>query len=164
MTSPGSLCASAHRRHPQIVRQVDRLPAIADVIGRVEPAELRAQLEDECHFLVNDLQPYMTLFETRVYGPLERLMDGRHSLSPMRDEHDRVRRLVAMLQKATEAVDRMTDADSVRLRRILYRLHSILTVHLAEEELYLGVLDRNLSEADKDELARAIEQASTAPL
>jgi len=164
MKSSGSLCASARRRHPQITRHVDRLPTIADMIGRIEPADLRAHLERECRFLVNDLQPYMKLFETRVYEPLERLMEGRHSLSPMRDEHARVRRLIGMLEKATENVDRLTDADSVSLRRILYRLHSIVKVHLAEEELYLGVLDGNLSESDKDELARAIEHAGAEPL
>jgi Mn-dependent DtxR family transcriptional regulator len=40
----------------------------------------------------------------------------------------------------------------------------MLRVHLAEEELYLRVLDHNLSEAEKDELARGIEHAMAEPL
>jgi hypothetical protein len=50
------------------------------------------------------------------------------------------------------------------LRRALYRLHSILKVHLAEEELYLGVLDQNLTDEEKDLLARGIDHAMTEPL
>jgi hypothetical protein len=50
------------------------------------------------------------------------------------------------------------------LRRALYRLHAILKVHLAEEELYLGVLERNLTDADKDVLARSLDHAGHEPL
>jgi hypothetical protein len=50
------------------------------------------------------------------------------------------------------------------LRRALYRLHALLKIHLAEEELYLGVLDRNLTPEEKDRLARGIDHAMAAPL
>ena len=43
------------------------------------------------------------------------------------------------------------------LRRALYRLHAMLKVHLAEEELYLGVLDRHLRRGE----GRAWRRAST---
>jgi iron-sulfur cluster repair protein YtfE (RIC family) len=158
------LFSSNQRHHPQIVLHVDRLPLIADMIGRVDPAELRAELERECAFLCDELQPYMAAFETRLYGPIERLMEGRHSMSPMREEHDRVRRLIASLRSATQHAEEMTEAEAVGLRRILFRLHAILKVHLAEEELYLRVLERNLSDDEKDELARAIDHAVAMPL
>jgi hypothetical protein len=45
------------------------------------------------------------------------------------------------------------------LRRALYRLHSLLKVHLAEEELYLEVLERRLSDEEKDVLARSLDHA-----
>jgi hypothetical protein len=45
------------------------------------------------------------------------------------------------------------------LRRALYRLHSLLKVHLAEEELYLEVLERRLSDPEKDVLARSLGHA-----
>jgi len=59
---------------------------------------------------------------------------------------------------------RWTPLEGMALRRALYRLHSILKVHLAEEELYLGVLDRELSDVEKAELARGIDHALTEPL
>ena len=54
--------------------------------------------------------------------------------------------------------------EGLALRRALYRLHSILKVHLAEEELYLAVLDGSLSDEEKDALARGIDHAMAEPL
>lgn len=59
---------------------------------------------------------------------------------------------------------RWSAVEGLALRRALYRLHAILKVHLAEEELYLGVLERNLNDAEKDALARGIDHAMTEPL
>lgn len=159
-----SLPDAAHEHHAAINAHVDRMTELAETIGRVEPAELQANLRGECEFLVGELQPHMAAIETALYGRLEQLMEGRHSLGPMRDEHARVRRLIASVCEASERVRAMTDAEQIGLRRVLYRLHSILKVHLAEEELYLGVLDRNLSAGEKDALARAIEHAGAHPL
>jgi hypothetical protein len=50
--------------------------------------------------------------------------------------------------------------EGLSLRRALYRLHALLKVHLAEEEQYLAVLDRNLTAAEKDVLARRLEHAT----
>jgi hypothetical protein len=52
----------------------------------------------------------------------------------------------------------------VGLRRVLYRLYALLEVHLAEEELYLGVLEHNLSDEEKDVLAGAIDHACSTPV
>ena len=54
--------------------------------------------------------------------------------------------------------------EGLALRRALYRLHSILKVHLAEEELYLSVLDHNLTDEEKDGLARGLDHAMAEPL
>jgi hypothetical protein len=40
----------------------------------------------------------------------------------------------------------------------------LLKIHLAEEELYLGVLDRDLTDAEKDALARGLDHAMAEPL
>ena len=59
---------------------------------------------------------------------------------------------------------RLGPAEAIGLRRALYRLHAMLRVHLAEEELYLRVLERNLSDDEIDLLARSIEHAVAEPL
>jgi hypothetical protein len=84
----------------------------------------------------------------------------------MRREHEELRRLIESLgrYRSRVASRTMTRAEEIGLRRVLYRLYSILRVHLAEEELYLGVLDHNLSAEEKDVLARGIDHAVAEPL
>jgi hypothetical protein len=84
----------------------------------------------------------------------------------MRREHEQLRGLIASLCQYGElaAEGGMRPSDEVGLRRVLYRLYTILKVHLAEEELYLGVLDRNLTDEEKDLLAQGIDHASAEPL
>jgi len=62
------------------------------------------------------------------------------------------------------AAEGLTEGDQVGLRRVLYRLYAMLKVHLAEEDLYVGVLDRNLSAEEKDVLAQGIDHARSEPL
>lgn len=161
-----SLSDTSHEHHGVINEHVDRLPGIADSIGDVDAATLRDSFLPEHAFIAGRLIRHMTAVESSLYAPLERLMEGRHSMAPMRREHEEVVRLVdslgdfaAKLQDGT-----LEKEDGIGLRRALYRLHSIVKVHLAEEELYLGVLDHNLSEAEKDEITRALVHACEQPL
>jgi hypothetical protein len=145
---------------------VDRLLVLAEMVGTVDCSAIHAVFEDEYAFIVGQLVPHMEAIEATLYGRLEELMEGRHSMAPMRQEHEAVGRLVEELGRYREHVDgcRWTAVEGMALRRALYRLHSILKVHLAEEELYLGVLEQNLTDAEKELLARGIDHAMTEPL
>lgn len=161
-----SLSETSHEHHELIEPHVDRLPELAEMIGHVTPEVFSATFQEECSFIVGRLVPHMEAIEASLYGRLEEVMDKRHSMAPMRQEHERLRALVASLCEYSELVaeERLTEADQVGLRRVLYRLYAMLKVHLAEEELYLGVLDRNLSVEEKDLLAQGIDHAGAEPL
>ncbi len=161
-----SLARTSHQHHERIEAHVDRLPELAEMIGREPPAAFRVSFEAEYRFIVGQLVPHMEAIETTLYGRLERLMEGRHSMAPMRREHADLRRLIDALgeYRADLATGGLNPAEGMGLRRALYRLYAILKVHLAEEELYLGVLDHNLSVQEKDLLARGIEHAVAEPL
>jgi len=163
---PLSLRATSEDHHARLLPHVDRLLLLADMIGRVDCAEIHALFEEEYAFIVGQLVPHMEAIETTLYGRLEGLMDHRHSMAPMREEHEAMRQLVADLGRYRRHADgcRWTAVEGLALRRALYRLHAILKVHLAEEELYLGVLDANLSDAEKAILARGIDHAMAEPL
>jgi hypothetical protein len=161
-----SLLDTSHEQHAQIEPHVDRLPELAEMIGRVTPEAFSASFQEECSFIVGRLVPHMEAIETTLYGRLEQLMDKRHSMAPMRREHEQLRTLFRSLCQYSELVAEgtMGPGDEIGLRRVLYRLFAILKVHLAEEQLYLGVLDRNLSAGDKDLLAEGLVRASSEPL
>ncbi len=161
-----SLPETSHQHHALIESHVDRLPGLAEMIGHVPPREFEAAFQEECGFIASRLVPHMEAIETTLYGRLEEVMDRRHSMAPMREEHERLRALFGSLCEYRDLVadERLTEADQVGLRRVLYRLYGMLKVHLAEEELYLGVLDRNLSAEEKDLLAQGIDHAGAEPL
>jgi hypothetical protein len=161
-----SLPKTTHEHHDKIEPHVDRLPELAEMIGRVSPEEFATSFEVECGFIVGQLVPHMEAIESTLYGRLELLMGKRHSMVPMRREHKQLRGLFGSLCEYRKAAagGSLDQAEEIGLRRVLYRLYSILKVHLAEEELYLGVLDQNLSDEEKDVLARGIDHAMAAPV
>jgi hypothetical protein len=134
---------------------VDRLLTLAEMIGRVECAALHALYNEEYRFVSAQLIPHIDTVEAVLYERLEVLMGPRHTMAPMREEHETVRQLVAELGTYQVHEDHCTwnEMEGLSLRRALYRLHALLKVHLAEEEQYLAVLDRSLTAAEKDVLA-----------
>jgi hypothetical protein len=129
------------------------------MVGTAECAPVPALLEEEYGFIVGELVPHMRAVEQTLYDRLEALMNRRHSMAPMRQDHQAIAGLVEELGRFRGQADgcHWSATDEQVLRRALYRLHSILKVHLAEEELYLGVLDQHLTDEEKDLLARGID-------
>jgi hemerythrin-like domain-containing protein len=161
-----SLPETSHEHHARIQPHVDRLPGLAARLDRQPDEAFAADFAEEYRFIVGQLVPHIAAIETTLYDRLEALMAGRHSMAPMRAEHEELRHLIETLGDYRPHVEAGTldAADAIGLRRALYRLYALLKVHLAEEELYLAVLEQHLSDAEKDELARGIEHAANEPL
>jgi hypothetical protein len=160
------LRTTSEEHHARLLPHVDRLLMLADMVGHVECSSLHAVFDEEYAFIVDQLQPHMAAIESALYGRLEELMGRRHTMRPMREEHEVMARLIAELGRYRSHVDDCTWSaiEGMAIRRALYRLHALLKVHLAEEELYLGVLEQQLSDDEKGRLARAIDHAMVEPL
>jgi hypothetical protein len=161
-----SLRATTQDHHAKLRPHVDRLLDLAEMIGHVDCSAIHETFDAEYAFIVGQLVPHIEAIERTLYSQLEQLLDHRHSMAPMRQEHVAMRRLIDELGGYRRHAERCSwdTAEGLALRRALYRLHSILKVHLAEEELYLAVLEQNLSDEEKDLLARGIDHAMAAQL
>lgn len=161
-----SLRTTSEEHHARLLPHVDRLLDLADMVGHVDCESTHALFEAEYAFIVGQLVPHMDTIEQALYDQLEHLMGGRHSMAPMRQEHEAMRHLVEELSRYRSHADgcRWTAVEGLALRRALYRLHAILKVHLAEEELYLRVLDHNLTADEKAALAVGLRHATAEPL
>jgi len=161
-----SLRTTSEDHHAKLMPHVDRLLDLAEMVGHIECASLHVLFAEEYRFVQGQLVPHMDAIEATLYDRLEGLMGPRHTMGPMREEHATMRELVAQLGTYREHAEGCTwsAVEGMALRRTLYRLHALLKVHLAEEELYLGVLDRNLTADEKDRLARGLEHAMAEPL
>ena len=161
-----SLPATEHEHHARIMPHLDALPTLADAIAEGSTDAYRAQFEDEYHFITEQLVPHVERIEETIYPQLERLMQNRHSMVPMRHEHQQLHRLIGALGKYRADVlgGNLGSAEVTGLRRTFYRLYAILKVHLAEEEHYISVLERNLSAEERSALAAAMDHAMAQPV
>lgn len=156
-----TLRATSEAHHAVIVPHVGRLLALADEIGRTDCATLHPRFEAEYAFVTGQLVPHMDAVERTLYEPLEALMGGRHSMTPMREEHRALATLVEELGRyRSHATDcGWSEVEGLAVRRTLYRLHAVLKMHLAEEETYLRVLEQRLGEDEQAVLAAGLEHA-----
>ena len=160
MTSP-SLPEAAHEHHERLLEHVNRIPAIADAL-LTEPADAsRASIAETRTFLTGTLLPHMEAAERALYPELERLFQNRHSMAPMRREHDRIRDLVAEFAGLVEKdAGSVTLGRTLALRRVLFQLYALLKVHLAEEDAYLRIVQRGVT----DDVADAVTAALAHPV
>ena len=75
--------------------------------------------------------------EATLYGPLERLMGGRHSMSPMRAEHEAVGRLIEDLGAYRAHVPgcSWSAVEGMALRRILFLWTAFPTFRLVTADI-----------------------------
>lgn len=152
----------AHQHHAALLPHINALAEIADSIGQVSTDVLAERIAAEQRFINQQLVPHMQQAESAVYPQLERLMQNRHSMTPMRREHEFLRGLID--EFAAVDIRNASFGVKFRLRRILYRMVALIKTHLAEEEEYIRVLQGNLSPAEADELARHLEHATADPI
>ena len=148
----------AHQHHERLLRMVDSIPTLADDLltdaAGAQPAlvTLGAELEQS-------LVPHMEAAEHALYPVLEQLFQNRHSMTPMRREHDEVRRLIGAIGAMATRIDpgRHAIGPSLTMRRALFRLYALLKIHLAEEEVYLRIVEHGVDEDTAGVLAAAMD-------
>lgn len=161
-----SLDETSREHNARIMAHVDALSELAEMIDNVDMETFSRHFEAECDFINMQLLPHIVAIEATLYRELERLMEHRHSMEPMREEHARLRRLFVSLCQYRQSLrhDEFDRESVIGLRRVLYRLYALLKVHMAEEEMYLRVVDRDLTAEEKDALARSLDHAAAQPV
>ena len=149
----------SHEHHERLTRHIDRMPAVGDLIGKVPADELRSRIDEVSEFLDGLLIPHMEAAERALYPELERQLQNRHSMTPMRAEHAEIRRLVSEIGRLRRDLDagHVSTRQAVALRRVLFNLYAMLKIHLAEEELYLGIITKGAQAGAADAIAAALE-------
>jgi hemerythrin-like domain-containing protein len=101
----------------------------------------------------------MEAAEKTLYPELERMMQNRHSMAPMKREHQEIRRLVADLSRLANGFGdkRPSVGQQVAFRRILYRLYALLEIHVVEEGLYIPLITHGVSDEAAEVMAAALK-------
>lgn len=163
MTS--SLPRVAHEHHERLMQTVDRMPALGDAILGGKPDDLRTPVAEMDTFLSGVLVPHLESAEATLYPELERMMQNRHSMTPMKREHTEIRKLTADFHTLGVELTTLAPslARSLALRRVVFRLYALLKIHLAEEELYVGIVNKGVTQEAADLLAAALEHPIADP-
>lgn len=154
----------AHEHHERILRRVDQLPAIADGLLTSKAGDIPQGLHETSTFLTGTLIPHVDAAERTLYPEMERMLQNRHSMTPMRREHAEVRRLVAEFTKLAAQVESGGAGIGRRLalRRVLFQLYAVVKVHLAEEDEYLRIVEHGVATDVAERLAAALDHPMTA--
>ncbi len=154
----------AHEHHERLLHHVDRMPEIADSLLTSKADEAHRSVGEMAAFLAGTLIPHVDAAERTLYPELERMFQNRHSMAPMRREHQEVRRLVTELDTLVGAADpsRFTIGRTLALRRVIFQLYALLKIHLAEEEAYLRIVEHGVTADVSDMLAAAMDHPGIA--
>ena len=159
-----SLPQTGHEHHERIREHVDRLPALADMLElRPPPPEFGPRFAREYDFITGTLWPHVEVVEASVYPELERLMQNRHSMAPMRREHEELGRLIESMGSYVDRVESgpLNPTDALGLRRLIIQFYALVKTHVAEETEYLRVLQGNLSDEEQDAIVAGMAHAVT---
>jgi hemerythrin-like domain-containing protein len=149
----------AHQHHERLLQHVDRMPEIGELILTADAVAVRHAAHETSEFLTGTLVPHVDAAERTLYPELERMLQNRHSMAPMRREHTDMRRLVEGFARLTQQLDpgSIPLGKRLALRRVLFQLYALLKIHLAEEEAYLKVVDHGVSADVADLMAAALD-------
>ena len=160
MTIPTQPLRDEHR---ELRPHVERLREAAEAIGDTPTPKLHALLDEVDEFLGRHLIPHAQAEEAALYPVVARLMGAPEATATMRHDHFEIGRLVTELRTLQ---DHLADAayqpgEAESLRRTLYGLYAVITLHFAkEEEIYLPLLDARLSSDEAREMFQRMEEAA----
>ncbi len=128
--------ASAHR---SLRPRVGELAALAARLDLLAPPEARAELERLRDMLEKELLPHEREEQQTAYPLLAKMLGEEDPTGPLIQTHHEIHRLTRLFGRlvAQLPLEGPRPEDQRDLRRALYGLHAILTLHFAqEEELY----------------------------
>jgi hemerythrin len=153
-----SLPQVAHEHHERLLHHVDQMPVLADLLLTARAEDVKAGLAELSTFLTSTLIPHVDAAERTMYPELERMFQNRHSMAPMRREHEEIRKLVTDLAGLSRQLGegQVTIGRTLGVRRVVFQLYALLKVHLAEEEAYLRIIDHGVGTEIADLMAVAM--------
>jgi iron-sulfur cluster repair protein YtfE (RIC family) len=143
--------------HAHLAPHVDRL---------AETGDLRADTDAAYRFLTDHLIPHAQAEDEVLYPEVDRLVGAEgetRATDTMRRDHLEVARLTEELGELRERLHAGEPVEELELRRVLFGLYAVVRLHFAkEEEVYLPLLDRELTADEAQALFERMESAGHA--
>jgi heavy metal translocating P-type ATPase len=137
---PSDVALNAGRQvlheHAAMERETAQLRSLADELGRLPTAAARISLEEVNRFLRDELLPHEQEEEQQLYPVVARYIGGPESVAVARREHAEVAHLSRVFSGMIDALDPdgPEGDELIGLRRVLYSLSAVLSLHRSGEE------------------------------
>ena len=121
------------------------------------------KIDEAYAFLTNHLLPHAHAEEAALYPAVQKVMGTPYGTATMSRDHVEVERLTHELEQVRQELKgtEIGAGKANELKRILYGLYTLVKVHFAkEEEVYLPLLDQNLTAEDAEAMFKAMETAA----
>jgi heavy metal translocating P-type ATPase len=139
-----ALAARFQAEHQVLRNDIGRLRSVADSLDGLSPEEALAQVKQVYAVLTERIAPHEEAEEAVLYPAIGRFLRSSGATEPMSRGHAEIAHQIRMLGTLIDEVGATgPDAeDLTELRRLLYGLHAVLSLHTAqEEESYLSLAD-----------------------
>jgi hypothetical protein len=132
--------ASAHRA---LRPHLGELAALAARLDTLAPSEARAQLERVREMLEKELLPHEREEQQTAYPVLSQMLKDEDPTGPLIQTHHEIHRLVRLYARLVARLpsEGPRPEDLRDLRRALYGLQAILSLHFAQEEELYSLLE-----------------------
>ena len=132
--------------HIELAGPVQQIRVAADTLDGLDPHSRLARARTVQSLLVEQILPHEQIDERSLYPTVARLIGGEDPTGPMSRAHVEIWHLTRLLGRLLEDAepDGILDEDLVELRRLLYSLHAVLSLHFSQEdEAYHSLLERH---------------------
>lgn len=143
---PVESLAQLRAHHAALLAIVDGVRSAADTLGELEGQAVASRLKNVQEDLHTTMLPHEREDERTLYPEIARGLRGDDPLAAMSRTHQEIFHLALSFDRLVEEVDGDAGAidpeDLVDIRRVLYALHTVLRLNIAqEEELYVSLTD-----------------------
>ena len=147
--------------HRRLVPRIEELRLAAAGLRDRDAAAALARVDRALTFLEEELVPHARAEEGGLYPAVEKVLGSPRCTETMRRDHVEIARMTDALRYLRARLADGPRVDTLEaLRRLLYGLHAVVMLHFAkEEEIYLPVLDEQLSSEGAEELVERMHAA-----
>ncbi len=122
-------------------------------------------IDQAYQFLTRELLPHAQAEEAALYPAVQKVLGAPLGTATMSRDHVEVERLTDELAKIRAQLNsnEIGARQANELKRVLYGLYTLVKLHFAkEEEVYLPLLDANLTPAEAEVMFEAMEKVAHA--
>lgn len=149
--------------HQEILPQIEHIREVADLIGYADQATVFRAVEEVYAFLAYDLMPHAEAEDVGLYAAVAKVLNSPESVATMRRDHVEIGRLTGDLISLRHAIGMqpMVEAQIKEMRRLLYGIYAIVSLHLAkEEEIYFALLDARMNPDEAPNLFASMDRVA----